>query len=494
MSRIQMSVLESYLWEAANVLRGHMGAAEYKQYIFPMLFWKRISDTWDEEREQAIAEVGADFSENHRIQVPEDAHWDTVRNRPNDVGAGILNAMRLIETANPSLLSGVFGDAHWTNKEKLPDATLKELIEHFSSLKLTTENLPEDELGTGYEYLIRKFADDSGHTAAEFYTNRTVVHLMIEMLKPKSGEDIYDPTCGSGGMLISSLHHIKQSGGEHRNIGLYGQEINLLTSAIARMNLFLHGVEDFHIERGDTLGEPKFVEGGALKQFDLVLANPPYSIKQWDRAKWASDKWGRNKYGTPPQGNADYAFFQHIIASTKPNSGRSAILYPHGILFRDQEKEMREKIVAADLVECVIGLGPNLFYNSPMKSCIVICRSSKPADKKNKVLFINAVEHIREERNMSYLDPEHILAIAEAYNKWENVEGFSRVVELDEIRANHSRLSIPLYVKTHSDDGDQRELPEVLGEWLQSSNELRASMDDLFEMLDEFNDIKELST
>lgn len=491
MSRIPLTTLESYLKEAANVLRGHMGAAEYKQYIFPMLFWKRISDVWDEEREQAIAEVGADFPESHRIQVPEGAHWDVVRNLPSDVGSGILNAMRLIETANPALLSSVFGDAHWTNKEKMPDATLKELIEHFSSLKLTTANLPEDELGQGYEFLIGKFADDSGHTAAEFYTNRTVVHLMVEMLKPKSGEDIYDPTCGSGGMLISSLHHIKQSGGEHRNIGLYGQEINLLTSAIARMNLFLHGVEDFDIRRGDTLSDPKFVEGGSLKQFDLVLANPPYSIKQWDRARWSSDKWGRNKFGTPPQGNADYAFFQHILASLKPGNGRCAILYPHGILFRDQEKKMREKIVAADLIDCVIGLGPNLFYNSPMKSCIVICRSNKSADKKGKILFVNAVDQIAEERTISKLLPEHILAIAEAYNKWEDVEGFSRVVELDEIQANQSRLSIPLYVKTHSDDGDQRDLPEVLGEWLQSSNELRASMDNLFEMLDEFNDNKE---
>lgn len=493
MNRIKMNVLESYLWEAANVLRGHMGAAEYKQYIFPMLFWKRISDTWDEEREQAILNLGESFPENHRIHVPVDAHWDVVRNRPKDIGTAILNAMRLIETANPSLLSGVFGDAHWTNKEKLPDATLKELIEHFSSLKLTTENLPEDELGTGYEYLIRKFADDSGHTAAEFYTNRTVVHLMVEMLKPKPGETIYDPTCGSGGMLISSLHHIKQSSGEHRNIGLYGQEINLLTSAIARMNLFLHGVTDFCIERGDTLADPKFIEGGTLKQFELVLANPPYSIKQWNRAKWVSDKWGRNKYGTPPQGNADYAFFQHIIASMKPNNGRSAILYPHGVLFRDQEADMREKIVSADLVECVIGLGPNLFYNSPMESCIVICRTSKSADKKGKILFINALDHIREEPNMSYLDTEHISVIAEAYNNWVNVEGFSRVVELKEIQANKFRLSIQNYVKSYSDDVDHREFSEVLGEWLQESKELGASMDNLFEILDDFQYNKEES-
>jgi type I restriction enzyme M protein len=303
--------------------------------------------------------------------------------------------MRIIELANPSLLTGVFGDAIWTNKEKLPDSKLKDLIEHFSSIKLNISNLPEDELGTGYEYLIREFADDAGHTAAEFYTNRTVVHLMTEMLNPKSGESIYDPTCGSGGMLISCLHHIKEKKKEYRNIGLFGQEINLLTSAIARMNLFLHGVEDYQIERGDTLSDPKIIQDGNLKQFDLVLANPPYSIKRWNRAKWQSDKWGRNKYGTPPQGNADYAFFQHIIASMKPDTGRSAILFPHGILFRDQEKEMRKNIIDNDIIECVIGLGPNLFYNSPMPSCIVICRSVKSADKKGKILFIDAQKLIR---------------------------------------------------------------------------------------------------
>jgi len=488
MSRIQVNVLEDYLWDAANVLRGHMGAAEYKQYIFPMLFWKRICDTWTEEHEQAIAEVGTDFPENHRINVPESAHWNAVRNLPNDVGAGILNAMRLIETVNPSLLNGVFGDAHWTNKEKLPDSTLKELIEHFSSIKLTTENLPEDELGTGYEYLIRKFADDSGHTAAEFYTNRTVVHLMIEMLKPKSGESIYDPTCGSGGMLISSLHHIKQSGDEYRNIGLYGQEINLLTSAIARMNLFLHGVQDFQIERGDTLGNPKFIQEGTLKQFDLVLANPPYSIKQWDRAKWVSDKWGRNKYGTPPQGNADYAFFQHIIASMNQDSGRSAILYPNGILFREQEAKIREKIISDDLIECVIGLGPNLFYNSTMESCIVISKSIKPAAKKSKILFIDAREQIREERNMSYLDPEHIRTIADAYGKWEDVDGFCRVVGIREIQLNHYSLSIPIYLKSKIENVNQIGLSLAIDEWELCSNELRVSTNNLFNMLNEFSD------
>ena len=364
---------------------------------------------------------------------------------------------------------------------------MKDLIEHFSSIKLNISNLPEDELGTGYEYLIRKFADDAGHTAAEFYTNRTVVHLMTEMLNPKSGESIYDPTCGSGGMLISCLHHIKEKKEEYRNIGLFGQEINLLTSAIARMNLFLHGVEDYQIERGDTLSDPKIIQDGNLKQFDLVLANPPYSIKRWNRAKWQSDKWGRNKYGTPPQGNADYAFFQHIIASMKPDTGRSAILFPHGILFRDQEKEMRKKIIDNDIIECVIGLGANLFYNSPMPSCIVICRSVKSADKKGKILFIDAQKLIRQERNISYLDPGHITKISETYRDWNEIESFSKVVNLEEIVSNEHSLSIILYVDSRefTESFTSQDTSELISEWLQMSTSLQDSIKNLLEEFEE---------
>ncbi len=200
--------------------------------------------------------------------------------------------MRAIETANQEKLYGIFGDAQWTNKDRLSDAMLRDMIEHFSTLELTIANLPEDELGQGYEYLIKKFTDDAGHTAAEFYTNRTVVHLMTEMLDVQPGESVYDPTCGTGGMLLSCVTHLRRQKKEWRNMKLFGQERNLMTSSIARMNCFLHGIEDFRIERGDTLAEPKLVQGDRLMRFDVCLANPPYSIKQWDRAAFASDPVG----------------------------------------------------------------------------------------------------------------------------------------------------------------------------------------------------------
>ena len=336
--RITQEELESYLWGSADLLRSHIDAGAYKQYIFPLLFFKRLNDVYEEETEIAIKENGpeaADWEETHSFVLPDDAHWDVVRNVPQDVGKAILAAFRAIEKANPDKLHGIFGDGTWTNKNRLPDRLLKDLMEHFSTKTLSLANCPEDELGKGYEYLIKKFADDSGHTAQEFYTNRTVVHLMTELLKPQSGESIYDPTCGSAGMLISSIAYLKDQKKEWRNVSLYGQEINVLTSAIARMNLFLHGIEDFHIVNDDTLASPAFIERGRLQQFDVCVANPPYSINQWNRKAFEADKYGRNFLGVPPQGRADYAFLQHILKSLKPETGRCAILFPHGVLFRN---------------------------------------------------------------------------------------------------------------------------------------------------------------
>ena len=318
--------LESYLWTAATLLRGLVDASDYKQYIFPLLFFKRLSDVWDEDFADALAETQdhsyATDTANDRFTIPDGAHWKDVRVATRDVGRALLNAFQQIESANPERLQGVFGNAPWTDKAQLPDGTLKNLIEHFSKHTLSLANVPEDELGNGYEYLIKQFADDSGHTAQELYTNRTLVYLMAQMLEPKPGESIYDPTCGTGGMLISCLAEVKRRSGDTRTMRLYGQELITITAAIARMNLVLHGVSDFKVASGNTLASPAFVEGDRLRTFDLVLANPPYSIKKWNRDGWASDPWGRNFLGTPPQGRADYAFFQHILRSMDPKTGR----------------------------------------------------------------------------------------------------------------------------------------------------------------------------
>ena len=488
-NRITIDELKSYLWESAVFLRTSIDAGAYKQYIFPLLFFKRICDVYDEETQKAVAEYGDDIElyperELHTFIVPKGHHWNDVRQVTEDVGAAIVTAFREIEKANGEKMTGVFGDGAWTNKNRLPDRLLKDLLEHFSSKTLSLENCPEDELGQGYEYLIKQFADDSGHTAQEFYTNRTVVHLMTELLKPQSGESVYDPTCGSAGMLISCIAYLKAQGKEWRNLHLYGQEINQLTSAIGRMNLFLHGIEDFHIVNDDTLKNPAFIEGGTLKQFDLVLANPPYSIKQWDRGAFENDKYGRNFLGTPPQGRADYAFFQHILKSMKPDTGRCAILFPHGVLFRDEENDMRKKLVESDLVECVIGIGKNLFFNSPMEACIVICRTNKPLNRRGRVLFINAKKEVTRKNAQSYLEDEHIEKIAGVYEKFSAIDGFSAIASLKEIIEHDHKLSIPLYVKG-SEEPELELLPleDAIIEWMECSATLSANYAALIEML-----------
>ena len=266
----------------------------------------------------------------------------------------------------------------------------------------------------------------------------------------------------------------------------YGQEINQLTCAIGRMNLFLHGVEDFHIVNDDTLKNPAFIERGQLQQFDIVLANPPYSIKQWDRGAFENDKYGRNFLGTPPQGRADFAFFQHILKSMKPDTGRCAILFPHGILFRGEETDMRKKLVESDLVECVIGIGKNLFFNSPMDACIVICRTNKPIDRRSKVLFINARNEVTRKNAESYLEDSHIEKIASVYHEFKVVNGFSAIADIETILRNDGKLSIALYV-TNADDGDQEKqsFDDAIAEWMTGYAEMRETYEDLCNMLPE---------
>lgn len=498
---ISLDELEKYLWGAAVLLRGQIDATSYKEYIFPLVFFKRLCDVYDEAYKDAmiLSDKDAEYSrldaEQRVAVIPLGAHWDDVRSVTENIGQALATALTRIEQANPPIelygrkiggLSGIFGPKQiWTNKDNMPDRLIADLLEHFSQLNLSLAACPADEMGTGYEYLVGKFADDAGHTAQEFYTNRTVVTLMAEILQPKVGENIYDPTCGSGGMLIKCLTYVRDKGEEWRSMKVFGQELNALTASIARMNLFLHGVQEYTIVNDDTLTSPGFIENGHLKKFDIVLANPPYSIKQWNRDAFASDKWGRNFLGVPPQGRADYAFFQHILASMKEDTGRCAILFPHGVLFRKEEKEMREKLVKTDYVEAIIGLGPNLFFNSPMEACIIICNKSKRAQRAGKIVFINAVQEVTRKNASSYLEDSHIRKIADAYFSDSDVPGFSRIVPYSEVESNQFNLSISLYVgQTNSTKiEDESDLTSLLTEWEQTDTSVKDSMLSLINLL-----------
>ncbi len=485
---LSVQQLENMLWGAAEHLRGQIDASDYKQYIFPLLFYKRLSDVYQDEYEEALEfsqgdREYAELPEQHRFVIPASASWQKLRETGTNIGAFIQKALRSIEKHNDRLY-GVFGDAQWTNKERLPDHLLASLVEHFSKIPLGIKAVTQDDLGASYEYLIKKFADDSGHTAAEFYTNRTVVHLMTRIMELQPGETAYDPTCGTGGMLLNAVMDLRREKKEWRTVKLYGQEVNLLTSAIARMNMFLHDIEEFDIQRGDTLAEPKFLDRDHLRQFDVIFANPPYSIKKWDREKFSADPFSRNAFGVPPQGCADYAFFQHIVGSLDPRTGRAAMLWPHGVLFRDAEAAIRKKIIEADLIEAVIGLGPNLFYNSPMESCVIILRCHKPKERQKKILFINGVKEVTRERAFSFLSDRNLKKLVASYFTPQNHNDIARLVEVSEIRDNLHNLSIPLYVHNGSTNNDQ-DLESVIDDWQVGRTELKKQSKKLFAALAE---------
>ena len=479
---ISLDEMKQFLWGAATRLRGQIDAAGYKEYIFPLLFFKRISDVYDEQYSDFVCEGGENFaqmqSQELAIRIPDGAHWKDVREVTENVGQRLVEAFIAIEQANPGVeadgrviggLEGIFGPKDgWTNKAKMPDHIITSLIEDFSRYNLSLTSCPADEMGQAYEYLVGKFADDAGNTAQEFYTNRTVVTLMAEILQPKPNESIYDPTCGSGGMLVKCLDYLRQKGQPWQGVKVFGQEINALTASIARMNLYLNGVEDFSIVNADTLEKPGFVDGSLLRKFDIVLANPPYSIKQWNREKFMNDKWGRNFLGTPPQGRADYAFFQHILASMDDKTGRCAILFPHGVLFRDEEQTMREELIKLDYLDCVIGLGPNLFFNASMEACIIICRKEKSSERKSKVLFIDAKDEVTRKNAESYLEQHHIKKIVDAYNAFTDIDGFTKVVDNAAISSNRALISIQSYV-TNSDNMQQYNYDESIKEWFHQS-------------------------
>lgn len=450
--RISLSELESHLWEAANILRGSpVDRTDWKSYILPLLFFKRICDVWDEEHADMLAEYGEDFADEHRFQVPEGCHWTDVRGASKNVGYALANAMRGVEAANQKHLYGVFGDAQWTNKDRLPDELLKDLIEHFSALSLGNARVASDVMGDAYEYLIKKFADATNKKAGEFYTPRSVVRLMVDILDPKGGETIYDPACGTGGMLLAAVAHVRERGGDPRTFfgKLHGQEKNLTTAAVARMNLFLHGIEDFVVERGDTLRNPVFTDAntGGLGTFDVVLANPPFSLEQWGREVWETDPWGRAFAGLPTDSNADMVWVQHMVKSMAPNTGRMGVVLPQGALFRGGvEEQIRKHLLENDLVEAVIGLAPNLFYGTGLAACVLVLRQRKEKRKKGKVLIVDASTIFRRGRAQNFMDGEHGALILSWVQGFADVQDRARVVDLAEIQKEGWTLNISRYV------------------------------------------------
>lgn len=460
--KLSLSQLEQYLSKAAWILKGPVDASDFKVYIFPLLFFKRISDVYDEEYQQALEESDGDedyalLPEFHRFVVPSGCHWKEVRVTTSNVGLAIENALRGIEQANQEFLYGIFGDAQWSNKNKLSDRLLIDLIEHFSQYTLSNSNVEADMLGTAYEYLIKHFADLTNKKAGEFYTPRSVVHLLGLILDPKEGQSVYDPACGTGGMLLECVDHLKEQNKDYRTLKLFGQEKNLTSSSIARMNMFLHGMEDFQIAREDTLRNPAFFDSDGLKKFDCVIANPPFSLKDWGADNWINDPYGRNIAGVPPKGNGDMAWVQHMISSLN-EKGKMTVVLPHGVLFRKaSEQKIRQALLEMDLLEAVVGLGPNIFYGTQLAACVLVFKKEKEKTKKKKVLFIDGSDQIRVGRAQNFMEKEHVNQLFSWYNDYNDVENYVKVVDMQQIIENDYNLNIPLYIDKIIEDN----LPSV---------------------------------
>lgn len=451
---LTLAELESRLWAAANSLRGPVDPADFKSYVFPLLFFKWVSDTWDLDHTAAVADFGDNIppeveADYHRFTVPDGCHWSDLQKVSINVGVALQNILDRLTEANPANLAGIFGDVAWGNKERLPEPSLLNLIDAFDRLTLNREAVPNDMLGAAYEYLLRQFADESGKKAGDFFTPRGVVRLLVRILDPRPGEAVYDPACGSGGMLVETINEVREAGGDSRTLRLYGQEINLTTAAIARMNLFLHDLEDFRIVRGDTLRDPRFLERSGLRKFDVVVANPPFSLKNWGADTWANDPYGRAFCGVPPAGTADLAWVQHMVASIKRDTGRVGVVMPHGVLFRGGvEKEIRQCLIEQDKLEAVIGLPRNLFYNTSIPACLLIFRATKIDARKGLVLIADGSACYEKAKNQNQLRPIDVEALAGAYSSRTTAAQVpTRLITAAEIKENDWDLSITSYMK-----------------------------------------------
>lgn len=478
---VTQTEMENLLWGAADELRVAMPESQYASVVFPLMFWKYLSDTWDHNHALFLDENegldGLSAQEAHEIEyrdyqsfeIPNinkgkvderRASWSAILATATQPGLGsrVRASLQAIETANPDKFSKLFGSMTWTSEEVLNRSVLAAVMTAMNKVPAMHEgNMSHDVLGGAYEYLLKRFSDGSGTRAGQFFTPREVVELIITLLDPQNFESVYDPTCGSGGMLIASANLLKEHGGRGYTLHLYGQESVADTAGVARMNLFMHNLTQFQVEVGDTLKNPLFKQpDGSVAQFDVIVANPPYSLK-W--TPWTSDP--RALGGIAPRSTADWAFVQHMIASMKPGKGRAGVVLPHGVLFRGgQEAAIRQKVVEDDLLEAVIGLPANLFYSTPIPTCILIFRApgTKTEERRNGVLFVDASQRAEKGKNRNTMDESAIADTVAAYHAAFDADGQptdpdgeggiqARFVPFDEIKANGFDLNIGRYIK-----------------------------------------------
>ena len=452
-SKLNLQELKSHLWQSANILRGSIDSSDFKNYIFGFLFFKRLSDVFDEEYENLKASVGEALAKSPdmytRFYRPEGCSWNDILNTSTNIGEKINDVFIKITQANSPKLDSILDRIDFNDKDSLPDASLSELVQHFNKRRLGNKNVSGDMLGQAYEYLIEQFADDAGKKGGEFYTPAMVVKLLVMMLKPHELESIYDPCCGSGGMLIQASKYLVQHGGNPVKLFMFGQEKNRNTFVIARMSMFLHGYDNAHIQHGDTFIDPKHLDNGKLKRHDIVLANPPWNQNNWHYDKWKDgDPYNRFVFGLPSKKSGDWAWLQLMYASLKPR-GRMGIVMDNGVLFRGaSEGKIRKQFIEKDLIEAVVGLPGNLFYNTSSPGCLVLFNGNKPSKRKGKILLIDASKDYLEGKRQNHLRQQDIEKTAKAFDKFETIERYCSVSDMDEIKENDFNLNISRYVDT----------------------------------------------